>query len=73
MAFQADYVVVWKVDVAGSHGIGKRAVEKIVIAISILPTMKAPRGNCVHAVVRQREVKNNLRCGHGVLMWPGVE
>jgi len=42
MAFQPDWVVVWKVDLAGSHGIGKRAVEKIVIAVFILATMKVP-------------------------------
>jgi len=35
MAFQADCVVVWKVDVVGGHDIGKRAVEKIAIVVFI--------------------------------------
>jgi len=66
MAFQPDCVIVWKVGVAGSHGIGNRAVEKIAIAVFVLAIIKVPRcGSCVngHRVHPKSlsEVEINLR------------
>jgi len=67
MAFQADCVVVWKVDVAGSHGIGKRAVKKIVILVFILAIMKEPRDMRSRSTNQKEANHDNLRYAVGAV------